>query len=148
MGRPAAHPPLRPHRRDQHRPPLLALDLITAGLFVYSQVALVIAVVVGGLILGVLNTVLTESVMEATDLPRAVASSSYSAVRFIGGAVAPPLATILADTVAASTPYFVAGAAVLAATLISVLGVRALARVNGEREPAVIEAQAIALGDA
>ena len=33
----------------------------------------------GRLLLGILNTVLTESVMEATDLPRSVASSSYSA---------------------------------------------------------------------
>ena len=42
----------------------------------------------------VMNTVLTESVMEATDLPRSVASSSYSAVRFLGGAAAPPLAAL------------------------------------------------------
>jgi ACDE family multidrug resistance protein len=128
--------------------PLLAVDLIAAGLFVRSQAALVIAVIVGGLVLGVLNTVLTESVMEATDLPRSVASSSYSAVRFIGGAVAPPLATTLADTVAASTPYFVAGAAVLGATVISLLGARALARVNGIQETEQVEAEAISLGDA
>lgn len=128
--------------------PLLALDLVAAGLFVSSQAALVVAVVVGGLILGVLNTVLTESVMEATDLPRSVASSAYSAVRFIGGAVAPPLATILADTIAPSTPYFVAGAAVFAAMLVTLLGTKALSRVNGAPEPAPVEAQAIALGDA
>ena len=128
--------------------PLLALDLLAAGWFVSNQAALVVTVVVGGLILGVLNTVLTESVMEATDLPRSVASSAYSAVRFIGGAVAPPLATILADEIAPSTPYFVAGAAVLGAALITVLGARALRRVDDGPEPAMVEAQAIALGDA
>ncbi|MCU1569684.1 MAG: transporter [Naasia sp.] len=128
--------------------PLLALDLVAAGLFVSSQVALVIAVVVGGLILGVLNTVLTESVMEATDLPRSVASSAYSAVRFIGGAVAPPLATVLAASIDASTPYFVAGAAVLAATLVTLFGAKALGRVNGAPESALVEAEAISIGDA
>src|SRR6185312_9498201 len=86
--------------------PLLALDLVAAGVFISSQLGLVIAVIVGGLLLGVLNTVLTESVMEATDLPRSVASSAYSAVRFIGGAVAPPLAAELANIFVPSTPYY------------------------------------------
>ncbi|MFD1714037.1 MFS transporter [Amnibacterium flavum] len=128
--------------------PLLALDLAFAGFAISTPAALVVAVVIGGLVLGVLNTVLTESVMEATDLPRAVASSSYSAVRFIGGAVAPPLATVLADTIAPSTPYFVAAVAVLAAALVVVLARGALARVNGGVETPQVEAQAIALGDA
>jgi hypothetical protein len=45
----------------------------------------VTCIIVGGLLLGLMNTILTESVMEATDLPRSVASSAYSAVRFLGG---------------------------------------------------------------
>ena len=126
--------------------PLLAIDLVAAGVFVTSQAGLVIAVVIGGLLLGVLNTVLTECVMEATDLPRSVASSSYSAVRFLGGAVAPPLATTLADGFTSSMPYFVAGGSVLVATLIVVLGRRALARVNDGAEEPVVEAEAIGAG--
>ena len=128
--------------------PLLAVDLFAAALFVETQAALVAAVVGGGLVLGVLNTVLTETVMEATDLPRVVASSSYSAVRFIGGAVAPPLATILADAFTASTPYVVAGAAVLAATLVVVLGRRTLIHADDHVETPAVEAQAISMGDA
>ncbi len=128
--------------------PALALDLVFAALVIDTPALLVVAVVLGGLVLGVLNTVLTEAVMEATDLPRSVASSSYSSVRFIGGAVAPPLATVLADTVSASTPYFVAAVAVLAATLVIVLARKPLARVNGEPESERVEAEAISLGDA
>ena len=128
--------------------PLLALDLVAAGLFVGSQAGLVVAVVVGGLLLGVLNTVLTECVMEATDLPRSVASSSYSAVRFLGGAIAPPLATTLAGDFTAATPYYVAGGSVLVATLIVVLGRRALARVNDGAEEPAVEAEAIGVGAA
>jgi ACDE family multidrug resistance protein len=128
--------------------PLLAADLLVAGVLVGSPAALVVGVVVGGLLLGVLNTVLTESVMDATDHPRAVASSAYSAVRFLGGAVAPPLATVLAEAVSPGTPYFVAGGAVLAATAVVLLGRRALRRVDSGPETALVEAEAITVGDA
>ncbi len=46
--------------------------------------------------------------MEATDLPRSVASSAYSAVRFLGGAVAPPLAALLWHAYGAGVPYVMA----------------------------------------
>ena len=128
--------------------PALALDLVAAALLVRSPAGLVTCVVVGGLVLGVLNTVLTESVMEATDLPRSVASSAYSSVRFLGGAAAPPVATLLADSFTAATPYFFAAASVAVATMIVLLGRRALARVNGGHETVLQEAQAVGVGDA
>lgn len=125
--------------------PLLALDLIAAGLFVGSQEGLVVCVIVGGLLLGILNTVLTECVMEATSLPRSVASSSYSAVRFLGGAVAPPLATTLAVIFTASTPYFVGAASVAIGALVIVLGRKSLAHIDGTVAP-LEEAVAITAG--
>jgi ACDE family multidrug resistance protein len=128
--------------------PLLALDLVVAGLFVTVTAALIACVVVGGMLLGVLNTVLTESVMEATDLPRSVASSSYSAVRFLGGAAAPPLATAIAAIATPAVPFFVAGASVLLAAVLIVAGRRVLARIDGEAEPSLIEAEAIGVGEA
>lgn len=127
--------------------PLLALDLAVAGLLIHSPAALVTCVVAGGLLLGVLNTVLTECVMEATDLPRSVASSAYSSVRFIGGAVAPPLATLLADAFTAATPYFAAAASVLVSTALVIAGRGALARVNSGEESALAEAEAITAGE-
>ncbi|XKK39835.1 hypothetical protein HFP72_02990 [Nocardiopsis sp. ARC36] len=48
---------------------LLAADLVAAGALISSTAGLITCVVLGGLLLGVLNTVLTESVMEASDLP-------------------------------------------------------------------------------
>ena len=128
--------------------PLLALDLVAAGVLVDSQAGLVSCVVVGGLLLGVLNTVLTEAVMNATDLPRSVASSSYSAVRFLGGAAAPPLATELANVFDARTPYLVAAGSVLVAAVIIVLGRKTLARVNAPEDSALAEAEAVGVGDA
>ncbi len=128
--------------------PLLALDLVAAGALVASPPALVVCVIVGGMLLGVLNTVLTESVMEATDLPRSVASSSYSAVRFLGGAAAPPLAAVLAEAGGDGLPYYVAAASVLIAAAIVVAGRRVLARIDGEAAAPIAEADAIGLGDA
>ncbi|MBC7725220.1 MAG: MFS transporter [Burkholderiaceae bacterium] len=128
--------------------PLLALDLVAAGLVIDSTAALVVAIIVGGLLLGVLNTVLTECVMEATDLPRSVASSAYSSVRFLGGAAAPPLATLLAEAFVPATAYFVAAGSVLLAAVIVLVGLPALRRVDTGSEPAMVEAEAIGVGDA
>ncbi|HWU46950.1 MAG TPA: MFS transporter [Humibacter sp.] len=128
--------------------PLLSIDLIVAGFLVTSVVGIIVCVIVGGLLLGVMNTVLTESVMEATELPRSVASSAYSGVRFIGGALAPPGATLLASTFATSTPYFAGGVSVLVAAVIIVLGTARLRRVDGVAEDRLEEAEAITLADA
>ncbi|WP_217183676.1 MFS transporter [Streptomyces sp. AC495_CC817] len=129
--------------------PLLAVDLVIAGLLVDTAAALVTCIIVGGLLLGVMNTVLTEAVMEATDLPRSVASSAYSAVRFLGGAMAPPLAAALWHAFSATVPYFVAALAVLLAALTVLLGRRVLAHIDDHPAgDAVEDAEAILLGDA
>ncbi|MFS2281058.1 MFS transporter [Microbacterium sp. OR21] len=128
--------------------PLLAVDLIAAGLVVASPIALVACIIVGGLLLGVMNTVLTEAVMEATDLPRAVASSAYSAVRFLGGAMAPPTAAALAHAYGDTVPYLFAAAAVLLAALTVLLGRRALAHIDDHAGDESEDAAAILVGDA
>jgi len=129
--------------------PLLALDLVIAGLVAETAAALVACIVIGGLLLGVMNTVLTEAVMEATDLPRSVASSAYSAVRFIGGAIAPPAAALLWHAFNSTVPYLFAAASVLIATLTIFLGRRRLAHIDAEAADAATEdAEAITVGDA
>jgi predicted MFS family arabinose efflux permease len=128
--------------------PLLAIDLGLIGVFVANTVVLIAGIVVGGLFLGVLNTVLTESVMEATDLPRSVASSAYSFVRFIGGAAAPPVAAAIAATTNSSIPFYVGGASVLVATALIVAGRRRLRRIDGMSESPRAEAEDLGLADA
>jgi predicted MFS family arabinose efflux permease len=132
--------------------PLLALDLLALALFIDSLPAVIAGVIVGGMLLGVLNTVLTECVMEATDLPRSVASSAYSGVRFLGGAVAPPVATLLAEAVSPSAPFVAGAIAVLVSVAIVILGRKQLRAADGTNEPAageaLLEAEAIGLGDA
>lgn len=128
--------------------PLLAADLVAAGIFVDTPAALVACIVVGGLLLGIMNTVLTEAVMEATDHPRAVASSAYSAVRFLGGAAAPPLAALLWHAYGATVPYVFAAASVLIAAATIALGRRTLSRVDARHSDASEEAAAVLVGDA
>ena len=127
--------------------PILAVDMVAIALLIHSAVGIIIGVVVGGLLLGIMNTVLTESVMEATDLPRSVASSAYSGVRFLGGAVAPPVASLLAANIAEPAPFVAGAIAFLVAVVIVVLGQRRLGAIDVEEAP-VVEAQAIGLGDA
>ena len=126
----------------------LAIDLFVAGILVAIPMALVICIIVGGLLLGIMNTVLTEAVMEATDLPRSVASSAYSAVRFIGGAVAPPLAAFLSHLFNDTVPYLFAGASVLIAALVVLFGRKALAHIDTGSHDAAEDAEAIVIGDA
>jgi predicted MFS family arabinose efflux permease len=128
--------------------PLLAIVLVVAGLVVASSTALVVCIIVGGLLLGVMNTVLTEAVMEATDLPRSVASSAYSAVRFLGGAMAPPVAAALAHAYGDTVPYLFAAASVLIATLTVLLGRRVLSHIDATGDGPAEDAEAILVGDA
>lgn len=97
---------------------LLAVDMAVMASAVDRFVVLVSGVVVGGLMLGVMNTLLTQAVMESSELPRAVASSTYSGVRFLGGAVSAAIAGPLAAAFGAPVPYWVAGAAFLVSAAI------------------------------
>ena len=86
--------------------------------------------------------------MEATDLPRGVASSAYSGVRFLGGAIAPAVAGPLAAATVAGAPYLLAAVALVASMAMLVLGRRHLAAVGTHHtlDP-VEEAEAITAGD-
>jgi dipeptide/tripeptide permease len=128
--------------------PLLVLDLVAAGLVVTSPAALVACIVAGGFLLGIVNTVLTESVMEATDLPRSVASSAYSAVRFLGGAAAPPVAALLWHLAGPTVPYLFAAGSVLIAVVIIAVGRGLLAGVDRRAADAADEGAAVLVGDA
>lgn len=127
---------------------LFALSLVALGCFAQSLTALIVIVIAAGLLLGVMNTALTEAVMEATDLPRNVASSTYSGVRFMGGAVAPAVAGPIAVAWGSGAPYWLGAVAVLGAILALGIAGRHLAHIGRSHESAVGEAEAISAGDA
>lgn len=127
---------------------LLAALLGSMALFHEQLTTLVILIIVAGLVLGVMNTALTEAVMEATDLPRNVASSTYSGVRFLGGAVAPAVAGPLAAALGAAAPYWLGAGAVAMSILVFALAGRRLSHIGAVHESAQEVAQDVLLGEA
>ena len=127
---------------------LLAVLLGSMAVFHEQLTTLVILVIVAGLVLGVMNTALTEAVMEATDLPRNVASSTYSGVRFLGGAVAPAVAGPLAAALGAAAPYWLGAGAVAMSILVFALAGRRLSHIGAVHESAQEVAQDVLLGEA
>ncbi len=127
---------------------LLAVLMAVLATNVESLWVLIVGIVIGGLFLGVMNTVLTESVMEATDLPRAVASSTYSGVRFVGGSIAPALAGVIAAALGSAAPYWVGCAGLLIAVGILFAGRRHLAPIDAHLVEATYdEALALTVAD-
>ncbi|KKB74109.1 MULTISPECIES: MFS transporter [Bacillus] len=109
---------------------LFAADLLALAIWT-DYMALVIAfIVIGGGILGMVNTILTTAVMGAAPVERSVASSAYSSIRFIGGAIAPWLAGVLADHYNAHAPYVAGCIAVLIGMAVLIGGRRHLANIK------------------
>jgi ACDE family multidrug resistance protein len=80
--------------------------LLAMGVLHASQTALIVCVIVSGAFLGITNTLMTQVVMESAPVPRPIASSAYSFVRFCGGAIAPFAAGKLAEHVSVQAPFY------------------------------------------
>ncbi|MEV4397531.1 MFS transporter [Nonomuraea sp. NPDC049607] len=78
----------------------------TAG----AHAGIIVFTVLSGIPIGLNNTVFTESAMEVSDAPRPVASAGYNFVRWMGGALAPFIATKLGEEVGIAVPYAVGAA--------------------------------------
>ena len=110
---------------------LIGFSAILAGLGfgVHKLGVVVVLVILAGVFSGVFNTVLTEAVMEATEMPRNVASSSYSGMRFLGGAVAPAVSGPLAASLGTGVPYWFGAGSLLVSLLILFAGRKTLHRI-------------------
>jgi predicted MFS family arabinose efflux permease len=97
--------------------------LAVMGVLHASQTALVVCVVLAGTVLGIVNTLMTQIVMERAPVARPVASAAYSFVRFTGGAIAPFLAGKLAEHVGVGVPFYV-GAATTALAVVALVAYR------------------------
>jgi MFS family permease len=99
----------------------VAADLFAMAIWTSSQLALIVAVIAAGLFLGIVNTLVTETVMRVSPVDRPTASAAYSFVRFSGGAIAPWLAGKLAEWYDVHVPFAVGGAAVVLAIVVLAL---------------------------
>ena len=123
---------------------LVALDLVVMTVFPASLPLQIAATVVGGGLVGVTNTAMTEAAMEATDLPRGISSSAYSGVRFVGGALGPTLAGPISTAFGAQAPY--AAAALAVVVTIALMGAEHL-RQTRPHEAATAEADIVGRAD-
>jgi ACDE family multidrug resistance protein len=96
---------------------LFAALLAVMGALHASQTALIVSVVLAGTFLGVINTLMTQLVMESAPVARPVASAAYSFVRFCGGAIAPFVAGKLGEHVSVGSPFYL-GAGMTAIAIV------------------------------
>jgi ACDE family multidrug resistance protein len=100
--------------------PTLLVNLVamTATLAVMAlgtdnKAVLASCVVVAGLFIGINNTLVTQTVMNAAPVDQGVASAAYSFTRYAGAAVAPWVAGVLGERINMHAPFWVGAAAVL-----------------------------------
>jgi MFS transporter, ACDE family, multidrug resistance protein len=80
--------------------------LVVMGVWHGSQTVLIVCVIGSGMFFGITNTLMTQVVMESALVPRPIASSAYSFIRFCGGAIAPFVAGKLGEHVSVQSPFY------------------------------------------
>lgn len=128
-----------------------AAVLAVMGVWTEHKPVLVVGTIVSGALLGINNTLITETVMKIAPVERSVASAAYSFVRFAGGAVAPWMAGVLGER-SAHLPFWVGAVAVLLGVAVLLTG-RTLVRAIDDQpdhgaEPvgSEVEAAAVTVG--
>jgi MFS family permease len=87
---------------------IYATILLVMGIWTSIQGVIIVSIVLSGAVSGTNNTLITTAVMKATSIETSTASASYSFLRFIGAAIAPALAGILAALYSPHIPFIVA----------------------------------------
>jgi ACDE family multidrug resistance protein len=98
---------------------LMAADLAVIALWHDSKPTVIVAVIVAGIFIGINNTLVTTAVMSIAPVERPVASATYGFVRFIGGGLAPFVASKLVEASGTATlPFLIGAGAVLVAAVV------------------------------
>jgi len=92
---------------------LFAVVLLVMGIWTSVQWVVIACIIFSGALLGNNNTLITTAVMNAAPVERSTASAAYSFLRFIGSAIAPFLAGVLAEVFSPHVPFIVGGCFVL-----------------------------------
>lgn len=82
--------------------------LAVIGLGADSSTTVASALIVAGFFQGIINTLMTTVAMEIPDIPRNIASSSYSFIRFFGGSLAPFIAGRIAERYSGAHAFYFA----------------------------------------
>jgi ACDE family multidrug resistance protein len=99
---------------------LMSADSLVIGIWSEHRYVVMAAVVVAGIFIGINNTLVTTAVMSIAPVERPVASATYGFVRFIGGGLAPYVASKLVVSFNTHVPFLIAtGTLLLAAVVLS-----------------------------
>jgi predicted MFS family arabinose efflux permease len=98
---------------------LMAADLAVIAIWWDSKTTVIVAVIVAGAFIGVNNTLVTTAVMSIAPVERPVASATYGFVRFIGGGLAPFVASKLVSSDGnAMLPFLLGSGTVIVAAVV------------------------------
>jgi predicted MFS family arabinose efflux permease/predicted transcriptional regulator len=86
---------------------IYAVILLIMGIWTSVQWIIIVSIIFSGAVSGINNTLITTAVMKATSIETSTASAAYSFLRFIGAAIAPALAGILAAIYSPHIPFIV-----------------------------------------
>jgi MFS transporter, ACDE family, multidrug resistance protein len=111
---------------------LMALDIAAIAIWSDRPTAVIVAVIVSGVFVGVNNTLVTTAVMSIAPVERPVASAAYGFVRFIGGGLAPFAAGKLAEHFGLHVPFLVGAVAVTIGIAVLATGHRMLTRADAD----------------
>ncbi|WP_028638963.1 MFS transporter [Nocardioides sp. URHA0032] len=128
---------------------LFALDLALMAMYAEHEPAIMAGIIAAGALLGINNTLVTETVMGAAPVERPVASAAYSFVRFTGGAVGPFVAMKLFEHQGVHAPFWFGAVAIAVGVAIIAAGTPTIRRALEGALPAhgVEEAEAELVGD-
>jgi MFS family permease len=102
---------------------VFAILLVVMGMGTNVLWVLAAGVIVAGACIGLNNTLMTQAVMTISETERPVASAAYGFVRFIGGGLAPYVASRIAEAHGSHLPFYIGAGAVLAAVpLLATVG--------------------------
>jgi MFS family permease len=122
---------------------LALLAVFQIGIALSGHAGVIVFTVLSGIPIGLNNTVFTESAMEVSDAPRPVASAGYNFVRWMGGALAPFIATKLGEEIGVAVPYALGAACCVVGMAVLYTRrhhLRALSRVDGDHVVRGVEA--------
>lgn len=120
---------------------VLGYAVVLLVMSVPSKPVVVVAIIVSGLISGLLNTLFTGTAMSISEAPRPVASAGYNFCRWLGGAAAATLVGHIAEWLGSEhAPFWIAAVCCVAAGGL-------LAMRHRSKDPHDVPAEAALLGE-
>ena len=100
---------------------IFAIVLLVMGIYTSTQWIIIFSIIFSGVLIGSNNTLITTAVMQATTIERSTVSAAYSFLRFVGAAIAPYLAGVLAVLYSPHIPFIVGGCFVFGSAIFLLL---------------------------